>query len=146
MKKNWFILLFLLVALTACSKEPKEVGSHKNHQSDNGVKQEEGLSDLVPIYPLTGLPSKKESTDRAVSVMINNHPKARPQTGLADADIVYEALAEGEVTRFLAIFQSSKPEKIGPIRSSRDYYIELAKGYDSLYIAHGYSPEAKKML
>lgn len=78
--------------------------------------------------------------------MINNHPKARPQTGLTEADIVYEVLAEGEVTRFLAIFQSSNPKLIGPVRSSRDYYIELAKGYNSLYIAHGYSPEAKNYL
>ena len=78
--------------------------------------------------------------------MVNNHPLARPQSGLNKADIVYEIFAEGNVTRFLAIFQSEQPEKIGPVRSARDYYIELAKGYDSLYIAHGNSPEAKKML
>ncbi len=83
---------------------------------------------------------------RAVAVMINNHPKARPQSGLNKADIVYEILAEGDITRFLAVFQSEKPANIGPIRSARDYYIELAKGFNALYIAHGYSPEAKKML
>jgi hypothetical protein len=55
-------------------------------------------------------------------------------------------LAEGNVTRFLAIFQSEHPENIGPVRSARDYYIDLANGYDALYIAHGYSPEAQKML
>src|SRR5690606_26584180 len=69
-----------------------------------------------------------------------------PQSGLHKADVVYEILAEGDITRFLAIFQSEKPEDIGPVRSARDYYIELAKGYDSLYIAHGYSPEAQSML
>ena len=53
-------------------------------------------------------------------------------------------MAEGNVTRFLAIFQSEQPEIVGPVRSARDYYIELAKGYDSLYIAHGYSPDAKE--
>ena len=78
--------------------------------------------------------------------MINNHPSARPQSGLVQADIVYEILAEGKLTRFLAIFQSEKPDNIGPIRSARDYYIELAKGYDSLFVAHGYSPDAEVML
>ena len=78
--------------------------------------------------------------------MVNNHPKARPQSGLSKADIVYEVLAEGDITRFLAIFQSRMPKEIGPVRSARDYYIDLAKGYDSLYVAHGYSPEAKEML
>ena len=90
--------------------------------------------------------SSTEIEGRAVAVMINNHPAARPQSGLHKADIVYELLAEGDVTRFLAIFQSEQPDNIGPVRSARSYYIELAKGYDSLYIAHGNSPDAKKML
>ena len=87
-----------------------------------------------------------EAEGRAVAVMINNHPLARPQSGLNKADIVYEMLAEGDVTRFLAVFQSEQPENVGPVRSARAYYIELAKGFNSLYIAHGYSPEAKEML
>ena len=90
--------------------------------------------------------SEIKTDARAVAVMVNNHPKARPQSGLNKADIVYELLAEGDVTRFLAVFQSEKPENIGPVRSARDYYIELAKGLDALFIAHGYSEEAKKML
>ena len=146
MKKRWFGFLFLILTLTACNSEPKDVGEHNGNQTGNGVKEEEGITDLATLYPLTGLPSKEESTDRSVTVMVNNHPDARPQTGLTDADIVYEVLAEGEVTRFLAVFQSTKPKVVGPVRSSRDYYIELAKGFNSLYIAHGYSPEAKKLL
>ena len=59
---------------------------------------------------------------------INNHPQARPQSGIAQADVVYEMLAEGNVTRFLALFQSEIPDKIGPIRSARDYFIDIAKG------------------
>lgn len=97
-------------------------------------------------FPLTGIGSEAKTDGRAVAVMINNHPKARPQSGLTKADIVYELLAEGDITRFLAVFQSEKPETIGPVRSARAYYVELAKGLDALYIAHGYSPEAKEML
>jgi hypothetical protein len=78
--------------------------------------------------------------------MVNNHWKARPQSGLHKADIVYEVLAEGELTRLLAIFQSEMPEKIGPVRSARDYYIELSQGYNAMFVAHGYSPEAKQIL
>ncbi|WP_249685590.1 DUF3048 domain-containing protein, partial [Bacillus velezensis] len=59
---------------------------------------------------------------------------------------IYELLAEGNVTRFLAIYQSELPENIGPVRSARFYFIDMAKGFPALYVAHGYSPEAKTML
>ncbi|WP_445490035.1 DUF3048 domain-containing protein [Niallia sp. 03133] len=148
MKKSFFLLLLLFVMLlAACSKETKEASRHnENHQTGNAEKDDKEVKDIAYTYPLSGLESKEKSRDRAVAVMINNHPAARPQSGLTKADIVYEVLAEGDITRFLAIFQSEKPEKIGPVRSSREYYIQLAKAYDALYIAHGYSPEAKKLL
>nr|WP_183254505.1 DUF3048 domain-containing protein [Anoxybacillus tepidamans] len=98
------------------------------------------------MFPLTGLPAETRTDHRVVAVMINNHPKARPQSGLQKADVVYEVLAEGDITRFLALYQSEFPEKVGPVRSARDYYIELSKGFDALYICHGWSPEAKSML
>lgn len=98
------------------------------------------------IYPLTGVGTNDEVNNRVIAVMINNHPKARPQTGLHKADIIYEALAEGFITRFVALYQSEVPENVGPIRSSRDYYIDLSKGYDALYVCHGYSPEAQIMM
>lgn len=98
------------------------------------------------ILPLTGLQGESEGENRAVAVTISNHPSARPQSGLAEADIVYEVLMEGDITRFLAIFQSEKPQEIGPVRSARDYLIQLSQGYDSMYVAHGYSPSAKEML
>ena len=63
---------------------------------------------------------QQEVEGRAVAVMINNHPAARPQSGLNKADIVYEVLAEGDVTRFLAIFQSEQPDNVGPVRSARE--------------------------
>ena len=87
--------------------------------------------------------SEEENTRRPVLATINNHPLARPQSGISDADIVYELVAEGNVTRFLALFQSELPEEIGPIRSARDYFIHIAKGLDAFYVAHGYSPDAQ---
>lgn len=136
--------LAIVVLLTGCNKLKDEpVKEHKPKEIESVQK---GKVEFPNHFPLTGMGTKQDISDRAVAVMVNNDPKARPQEGLDKADIVYEILAEGSITRFLAIFQSEKPEKIGPVRSSRAYYINLAKGYDSLYIAHGYSPEAKEML
>lgn len=97
-------------------------------------------------YPLTGIGTYSEVNQRAFAVMINNHPKARPQSGLHKADIVYEILAEGAVTRFLAVFQSELPEVVGPVRSARDYYIYLSKGLGAIYVNYGGSPEAFDLL
>lgn len=147
MVKKIFIMAVLLIAvLSACSQNGKSEKKESAKAPERGEVSGNDKEEPKYFYPLTGLEAKKELNARAVSVMINNHTKARPQSGLSDADIVYEVLAEGDITRFLAIFQSEKPKRIGPVRSSRDYFIELAKGYDSLYIAHGYSPEARKML
>ena len=60
--------------------------------------------------------------------------------------LYYEMVAEGNITRFLALFQSEIPDKIGPIRSARDYFIDIAEGLDAFYIAHGYSPDAQSLL
>lgn len=140
--KRIIVLLLLIVGLflTGCAK--KEETKSPTPVKNPGV-EEPGFTNT---FPLTGIKTNDDVNQRAVSVMINNHTKARPQSGLSKADVVYEMLAEGEITRFLAVFQSETPDRIGPVRSARSYYIELAKGLKSLYIAHGYSPEAKKML
>lgn len=70
------------------------------------------------VAPLTGLPSSRSGTS-AIVVKIDNSPKARPQAGLEVADVVIEQEVEGGITRFAAIFQSSAPERIGPVRSAR---------------------------
>ena len=143
--KKWavFVIAFLLL-LSGCS-DKEQVKKVKPVTQTEPKQPEEQQVDPY-FYPLTGVGSKVSTDTRAVAVMINNHPKARPQSGLTKADIVYEILAEGDITRFLAVFQSEKPANIGPVRSARDYYIYLAKGLNALYIAHGYSPEAKEIL
>lgn len=149
MWEKWLTIsavVFLL--LVGCSSTEQVVEQEQEEVIDHEVIEEpEPQEEELPYhFPLTGIGSSDEVDGRAVAVMVNNHLKARPQSGLYQADIVYEVLAEGNVTRFLAIFQSERPDIIGPVRSARDYYIELAKGYDSLYIAHGNSPDAKAML
>ncbi|KAA9024348.1 DUF3048 domain-containing protein [Niallia endozanthoxylica] len=134
--------------LAGCSPKEQAVGENEEVSEPN---QEEVNEEVIPRelpyhFPLTGIGSAETVDGRAIAVMVNNHPKSRPQSGLYKADIVYEILAEGNVTRFLAIFQSEQPDIIGSVRSAREYYIELAKGYDSLYIAHGNSSGAKDLL
>ncbi|MED1202654.1 DUF3048 domain-containing protein [Heyndrickxia acidicola] len=146
MQNRYFVWIFtFLFMLSACShKDPNAGQTKRANPSAKTAENHHAEKDFQ--FPLTGEKTGQESSSRAVAVMINNHTKARPQSGIAEADIVYEVLAEGNITRFLAIFQSEKPRNIGPVRSARDYFIRLAKGYDSFYVAHGYSPEAKKML
>lgn len=75
--------------------------------------------------PLTGEQVKNQAaTQQAVTaIMIENSPDARPQSGLKKAGVVFEAIAEGGITRFLALYQQAKPQLIGPVRSVRPYYV-----------------------
>lgn len=66
---------------------------------------------------------------KPMAVVINNHKQARPSYGLSEADIIYEAVAEGGITRFMTVFQSHEPEKVGSVRSARVYYLDFASEY-----------------
>lgn len=90
--------------------------------------------------PLNGkLYSKPEKAiwekRRPLAVMIENHTESRPQSGLAKADVVYEAVAEGGITRFLAVFYCGVAEntEFAPVRSARTYYLDWVSEYDALY-------------
>lgn len=97
--------------------------------------------------PVATLPQKPPQVEQAqikepqlpgvVITMIDNYYKARPQSGLDKADIVYEIIAEGGITRYMALFYSQKAEKIGPIRSARYYFVQLARGYNAPYVHAG---------
>ena len=147
MKKWGFAVVALLLMITGCSHSQPSSKQEKKPAKTVKTEEKPATKDEYSYhFPLTGKGSNTATDARAVAVMINNHPKARPQSGLSKADLVYEILAEGDITRFLAVFQSEMPDNIGPVRSARAYFVELAKGLNALYIAHGYSPEAKEML
>lgn len=103
-------------------------------------KQEENRSDFKR-NPLTGLEQKADFFP--ISIMFDNSYNVRPQQGLSGADIVYEALAEGNITRIMGVFDSTKSlEKIGPVRSARPYFMDWAGEYGGVYMHVGGSPEA----
>ncbi len=124
----------VLTMLFGCKKDEKEQGAD-NKGSDSNTSQKETSS--AHTYPFTGIETDHDIDHRPIAVMINNHTTARPHTGVVDADVVFEILAEGDITRFLALFHSEFPDEVGSVRSAREYYFELAQGYDALYVYHG---------
>lgn len=77
----------------------------------------------------TQIPDPAAAAAPVTAIMIENSPSARPQSGLKQAQVVYEAIAEGGITRFLAVYQQNKPGLIGPVRSLRMYYLDWAAPY-----------------
>ncbi len=78
-----------------------------------------------------------------VAIMIDNHVNARPPYGIEKANLVYEAEVEGKFTRYMTVFSSDEEiERIGPVRSARPYFVELAQELDAVYSHCGGSPEA----
>ncbi|UED79859.1 DUF3048 domain-containing protein [Lysinibacillus sp. CD3-6] len=144
-KKLLVGLAFSALFIGGCSKDASEPEEDISKIEDEPAIEEPVKEETI-LAPLTGEAVTEEVTQRPIIVTVNNHPAARPQSGLAAADMIYEMLAEGNVTRLLAVYQSELPENIGPVRSARSYFIDMAKGFDAFYVAHGYSPEAKTML
>lgn len=103
-----------------------------------------------PVYysPLTGIEVKSEAvtSQQVTAIMIENSPEARPQSGLKQAGVVFEAVAEGGITRFVALYQESKPQLIGPVRSVRPYYVEWAAAFDPSMAHIGGSYKALQMI
>ncbi|MDR3128440.1 MAG: DUF3048 domain-containing protein [Bifidobacteriaceae bacterium] len=95
----------LFISLTGCGGDDS---ANKN-----------AAPDVPKLWPLTHIVSDNVVSRPAVSVKIENDPLARPQTGLQSADIVWETMIEGGVTRFVAVYNSQMPENVGPVRSLR---------------------------
>lgn len=86
----------------------------------------------------------ESSTTRPIAVMINNHAQARPyHSGLNEANIVYEIIVEGGITRMMAVFKDTNTARIGSVRSSRHYFLDYALENDAIYVHFGWSPQAQ---
>lgn len=94
--------------------------------------------------PLTGVlvENEEDLKLRPIAVMIDNEINARPQSGLLDAEIVYEIPVEGNITRYMAIYHHNHTDKIGPVRSARPYFIDKALEFNAVYVHCGGSPQA----
>lgn len=92
---------------------------------------------VVYHSPLTGAAVTNEAATKqaTTAIMIENSPDARPQSGLKNSGVVFEAIAEGGITRFLALYQEQKPQLIGPVRSVRMYYVDWLAAFNAS-VAH----------
>ncbi len=112
-----------------------------------------GLSAVVfaiPAHAATKIPRKidgvmvdpSKANPWVTAVMIDNHPAARPQSGLSKASVIYESLAEGGIPRFMGLFVDYSAKTIGPIRSTRPYFVRYAAEYPAAMVHAGGSPDA----
>lgn len=100
-----------------------------------------------PVAPLTGVPVEDEDVlERFVlATKVDNHPNARPQSGLNDADVVIVELVES-ATRFVALFHSTDPGEVGPVRSGRYVDADLLPPFQPLFAISGAAADVKAAL
>lgn len=143
--RRGYLFFLLIFCFTGCQKEQPQQIVNEAPPKVIVANIEGTLGKFVngEINPLTGLYINKETAKRRpIGIMINNLKAAQPQSGIGQADIIYETLVEGAITRLYALFQDFDAEKIGPIRSARHYYLDFAFDFDALYVHYGQSPQA----
>lgn len=153
MFKKLFLIPILIIALflAGCNKDEvannpeadsKPAEENTDKSDDENDEDVEVVEDEIFKSKLSGLKGDKEKVERRpIAVMIDNHRGARWQAGLSEAEIVYEILVEGTITRYMALFVKNDPVAIGPIRSARSYYISKLLEYDAAYSHCGASKE-----
>ena len=127
------LALTLIVGMTACGSS----------------EEAEAPPEPEPVFnPLTGeeVESVQDMPVRPVIVSIDNVGDAVPQSNLSYADMIYEFPVEGLQTRLEAVFYTKHPEFVGPVRSTRPYFVDLTREYQGVFVAYGWSPDAKKYL
>ena len=163
MKRLLALLLALTLLLCACGKEPAETATIPTTvpttTEPSTVPTTVPPETTVPptteptepppadYNPLTGEGLDEVCDSRPTAIMINNLVKAVPQCGISKADILYEIIAEGSVTRFMAIFHDlSDVDVIGPVRSVRPYFVRVAQHYGAILSSAGGSDEAYDLI
>lgn len=133
------MLIIIILAVGACmaykiikdkNNETQEVSENQNEEISTIVEDEK----TVQIF---------KGDDRPIAVMIDNHSGAWPQAALNDTYLVYEIVVEGGETRLMALFKGANIDKIGPVRSSRHYFLDYAMENDAIYTHFGWSPQAQ---
>lgn len=132
----YFIVLSLIL-ISGCSKKVANQDLDNNSvQSDATVNEPEIVPDDFYVM--------MQGDERPVAVMIDNDTAAaRPQIGLESAYMVYEIIVEGGSSRMMALFKKHDVEKVGPVRSSRHYFLDYALEHDAIYCHAGWSPKAQ---
>lgn len=138
--KILIVVLIILILAAGGVMAYKIINDKKNKTQEVSENQNEDI--------LTAEIEKKEvqifkGNDRPIAVMIDNHNLAWPQAGLNKAYLVYEIIVEGGETRLMALFKGADVDKIGPVRSSRHYFLDYVMENDAIYAHFGWSPFAQ---
>ena len=146
--RQTLILIVILILLLIASAGFIGYTIFKNKETDQTVsnlesKKQQNPEDEAPIVIEKKEPEIFKGNDRPIAVMIDNHTGAWPQAGLNKAYLVYEILVEGGETRLMALFKGQDVDKIGPVRSSRHYFLDYALENDAIYVHFGWSPQAE---
>jgi hypothetical protein len=139
------LMLATTLVLAGCSnKSANKTETPPNKQTSTETKTTPPPPAEPKYYsPYTGEEVSKEAAAKpALMAIIENSPDCWPQSGLTEADIVFEATVEGGITRHLALYQKETSPKIGPIRSMRTYYIDIAYEYNLPFAHCGGSHDA----
>ncbi|MEW9094528.1 MAG: DUF3048 domain-containing protein [Clostridiaceae bacterium] len=136
--KKILVLIFSIFLLVGCTKPP---------EMKEEVKKEQPKEEEKFFSPYTGEEIDKDTYFKIpFMVIVENSKTSRPHSGLIHADVVYETMAEGGISRFMAIYHKDDSPKIGPVRSARPYFLDIAIE-NNLPFAHcGYSEEAKSRI
>jgi len=153
------LLLLLLLPIVSCGSEKnepqpavvettaedidkEETKDQETIKTDEDENKEEGESEQAGSDSNFTVP---EEGVRPIAVMIDNEgTRSLPQGGLDKAQIIYEVIVEGGETRLMPVFWGTNPEMIGPVRSSRDYFLDYSMEHDAIYVHFGWSPKAKE--
>ncbi len=145
-KPNWFkrhkrwtvvIIIFSVLLVAGGTVAALMLLNQKEDTPATVSKPKKPAPEVKYYSPLTGaVVADEAATKQAVTaIMIENSPDARPQSGLKDSGIVFEAIAEGGITRFLSLYQEQKPGLVGPVRSLRMYYVDWLAPFNAS-VAH----------
>ncbi len=144
LNRNWrFAIISFILLLFAAGAIGFFYYTRPTAQTSIAITKRPKPTPITIASPLTGVQVAPELAKRPVTgIMIENSLDARPQSGLQDAGVIFEAIAEGGITRFLTLYQEGQPQYVGPVRSLRPYYIDWATSFDASIAHVGGSPDA----
>ncbi len=134
------VLVFKFTQIKGLKQDSASAQEQDQQIFDAQRAYEQKLAEQNPA--IDGVAADATHNQRPFAVVVENQIDSRPQSGLSQADIVYEALAEGGITRFLAVFQSQDVKSIGPVRSARTYFNDWAQELGAIYVHVGGNSDA----
>ncbi len=136
------IIILILLIIAAGSLLAVKMMQNKESEEQIGAANTNKNETQEPKQEEKKEPKTFVGNERPIAFMIDNNINAMPQAGLEQADLIYEIIVEGGETRLMMVMKNQNLKKIGPIRSSRHYFIDYAMENDAIYIHYGHSPQA----